>query len=67
MKRAQDRRCIHHFTIRVWQEECGREPAEWRIRIHHINSGNISFSTDLACVSERLKAVLGSVDKGGED
>lgn len=52
----------HQFVIRVWQEACCQQPTGWRIRIHHVNSGNVSFSTDLTHALDQIKGALGLVD-----
>ena len=49
----------HQFVIRVWQETQCRKPAEWRIRIHHVNSGNVFFSTDIDQAFEQMKVTIG--------
>ena len=52
----------HRFVIRVWRETQCRKPAEWRIRIHHVNSGNVFFSTDVDQALEQMKETIGLPD-----
>ena len=62
MEKKANEPVTHLFTIRVWQEPCCRRTPVWHLRFHHVNSGNISFSTDLDHVLDQLKAALGSID-----
>lgn len=39
-----------------------RKPAEWRIRIHHVNSGDVFFSTDVDQALEQMKETIGLPD-----
>ena len=52
----------HQFVIRVWQEACCQQSTGWRIRIHHVNSGNVSFSSDLTHALDQMKGALGLAD-----
>ena len=33
----------HLFTVRVWQEDVGKDQTEWRGKVHLITTGNVRY------------------------
>lgn len=62
MQERADHDANHQFIIRLWQETCCRKPTEWRARIHHVNSGNVFFSTDLDHAFDQIRIAIGLTD-----
>ena len=43
MEKADQHPRSHLFTVRVWQEEVGKDKTEWRGKVHLITTGNVRY------------------------
>ncbi len=48
----------HLFTLRVWQERVGESRLEWRGKLHHIASDDVTYFREWAALVPVLLAML---------
>lgn len=50
------------FTLRFWQEDLGAGKTDWRGKIQHINSGDVSYFRDWHALEQFLQDQLNISD-----
>lgn len=57
----------HLFTIRVWEEETGKNQAEWRGKVQLITNGEVRYFREWTALAPLLVALLSEFDAEGEE
>lgn len=53
-------RATHLFTLRLWREEAGADPAEWRGKVQTLPEGDVHYFRGWPGLVERLETLLTS-------
>jgi hypothetical protein len=48
----------HLFTLRLWQEDLGAGRREWRGKVHHVTSDDVTYFRDWAALLPVVLAML---------
>lgn len=52
----------HLFTVRVWQEEIGRDQTEWRGKVQLLTSGDVRYFRHWAALVPLLVTMLSELE-----
>ncbi len=55
----------HLFTLRFWIEELGPNEAEWRGKLHHVNSGDVHYLRDSRTLITLLHKIITNSGRDG--
>jgi hypothetical protein len=51
------------FTLRLWPEDLGDGQTDWRVKVQHVNSGEVRYFRDWSTLEAFLEALLGGKEK----